>query len=94
MSRKNTLLILTIICAVFVLAMSACQLGQTQPKLEWDPSKEVQLIVVSDSSQFPGILPTYQDERMENYIPKVFYLAMGESFGWSMFMKMVLPLAS
>lgn len=70
MSRKNTLLILTIISAVFVLAMSACQLGQTQPKLEWDPSKEAQLIVVSDSSQFPGIMPTYQDERMENYIPE------------------------
>ncbi len=70
MSRKNTLLILTIICAIFVLAMSACQLGQTQPKLEWETSPQAVLIKHTDPIQFPGLLPTWQDERMENYLPE------------------------
>ena len=37
---------------------------------DWDPSPQVRLIEVSDPIQFPGILPTYQDERMDNYLPE------------------------
>ncbi len=60
-----------IICIlVITLIVSSCQLLKAEPKLVWDPSPQAPLIMVSDPIQFPGILPTYQDERMENYLPE------------------------
>ncbi len=55
---------------VVALAVSACQIRQPDPQIEWDTSPQTQLIRVQNLIQFPGILPTYQDERMENYIPE------------------------
>jgi len=52
------------------LIFSSCQLLRSDPDLDWDPSPQVRLIEVSDPIQFPGILPTYQDERMDNYLPE------------------------
>ncbi len=53
-----------------LLVMAACQTGHSQPKLEWDASPEAILIKHTDPIQFPGLLPTWQDERMDNYLPE------------------------
>ncbi|MBN1537371.1 MAG: hypothetical protein JW908_11610 [Anaerolineales bacterium] len=49
---------------------ASCQLKSSSPALEWDPSPQAQIIRFYDPIQFPGLLPTYQDERMENHIPE------------------------
>ena len=68
--KKHKTLSAVILLLSVGLMVSACQFKRAAPKLEWDPSPEAQLIVVSDPIQFPGIKPTYQDESMENYIPE------------------------
>ncbi len=64
---------LPIIAKVFVLCLlilSACQINMRNPEIEWCASADAQIISYSDPIRFPGIQPTWQDERMDNHLPE------------------------
>lgn len=62
----------TLFITILTIALtgSACQIQQPEPQLEWDSSPKAQLVLVQTPILFPGTLSTYQDERMQNYIPE------------------------
>ena len=62
--------ILITVLIISALSASGCRFGRSEPELKWDPSPQAVLIKASDPIQFPGISPTWQDERMDNYIPE------------------------